>query len=77
MKFDYLLNIENEDGEVFSLDFHTTRSKIDKLFFDLAFCTACSNMVRVTLYARHVAPQGMSIHLPLELLNKAEKKPCV
>lgn len=74
MKSDFLLKIEHESGEVSSFEFHTTRAKADKLFFDFAFCLPSSDLVRVSLflYHRH-CPDGVSLNNYHELLNEATR----
>lgn len=75
MKNKYLLKLENEENEVFTLDFYTTRSKIDKAFFDFAFLVPFGSLLRVTLYLLHDSSK-VAFNNSCELLNEAVRK-CV
>lgn len=71
MKNNYVLHLTFDDGFEKLLSFHTTRSKIDKLFFDFAFCLPCSNISCVDLFL--VSSVKCNVVDCKQLINRAHK----
>ena len=74
MRHNFSIRIEQND-EVFVLDFHTTRTKVDKLFFALSFLIPDGDISRVTLSIRHDSSK-VAFNSLYELVNEAVKR-CV
>lgn len=70
MKSNYSLRIEYDENEVFVQEFYTTRRKIEKVFYDLAFLIPDSDIHRVAIYLRHDSTE-ISFNNRYELINEA------
>lgn len=74
MKNDYILHLAFDCGFEKDLCFHTTRSKIDKLFFDFAFCLPCSNIACVDLFV--IPSVKCNVVDCKQLINRVHKVGC-
>lgn len=74
MRHDFVLRLETIDDEVCSLNFHCTRSQIDKVFFALAFACPSSSIKRGDLSVNHHLQNVANSYEHLNSFNQKEGK---